>query len=324
VNGPAYDLFNGDADGICALHQLRMAEPRDAKLVTGAKRDIELLRHVPDGEAADVTVLDLCFDRNESDVRRVLDAGGSVHYVDHHAARSLFEHPRLISHVDTSKDVCSALLIDQHVGGRFRDWAIVGAFGDNLLGVAGALAQRRGHDEPGMARLERLGLLLNYNAYGETAEDLHLHPRALYEALHEFENPFDFIDRAPEYRHLAEGYESDRRGLASLLPHRQDDKGELYLLPREPWARRLAGTLANQRAAQCSAKSIAVLTGRSDGGYLASVRIAANCTAGADVLCRHYPGGNGRSAAAGIDQLPDAALDSFIADFFRHIKGDHG
>jgi hypothetical protein len=30
-----YDVFNGDADGICALVQLRNADPRDAELVTG-------------------------------------------------------------------------------------------------------------------------------------------------------------------------------------------------------------------------------------------------------------------------------------------------
>ncbi|RUM38930.1 MAG: acetyltransferase, partial [Desulfobulbus sp.] len=39
-----YDVFNGDADGICALHQLRLHDPRpDAHLVTGVKRDICLL-----------------------------------------------------------------------------------------------------------------------------------------------------------------------------------------------------------------------------------------------------------------------------------------
>ena len=35
-----YDVFNGDADGICALVQLRQAEPRDTTLVTGVKRNI--------------------------------------------------------------------------------------------------------------------------------------------------------------------------------------------------------------------------------------------------------------------------------------------
>ena len=41
------DVFNGDADGICALTQLRNAEPRNATLVTGVKRDIALLDRRP-------------------------------------------------------------------------------------------------------------------------------------------------------------------------------------------------------------------------------------------------------------------------------------
>lgn len=46
------DIFNGDADGICALIQLRLAYPAEAQLVTGVKRDIVLLSRVsvqPDG-----------------------------------------------------------------------------------------------------------------------------------------------------------------------------------------------------------------------------------------------------------------------------------
>ena len=41
-----WDVFNGDADGICALVQLRLADPRQSTLVTGVKRDIELLKRV--------------------------------------------------------------------------------------------------------------------------------------------------------------------------------------------------------------------------------------------------------------------------------------
>ena len=41
-----FDVFNGDADGLCALHQLRLAEPADSELVTGPKRDISLLKRV--------------------------------------------------------------------------------------------------------------------------------------------------------------------------------------------------------------------------------------------------------------------------------------
>ena len=38
-----FDVFNGDADGICALLQLRQHTPRIATLITGVKRDIGLL-----------------------------------------------------------------------------------------------------------------------------------------------------------------------------------------------------------------------------------------------------------------------------------------
>ena len=50
------DIFNGDADGICALTQLRLAEPRDARLVTGVKRDINLMAQV-EAQAKQITEL---------------------------------------------------------------------------------------------------------------------------------------------------------------------------------------------------------------------------------------------------------------------------
>jgi hypothetical protein len=117
---PSYDVFNGDADGICALHQLRMAQPRDSTLITGVKRDIELLQRLPRGQALDVTVLDVCFDRNEAQVHELLNSGGQVRYFDHHAARTLFDHPRLQAHIDQAAHVCTSLLVDRHLQGRYR------------------------------------------------------------------------------------------------------------------------------------------------------------------------------------------------------------
>jgi len=32
-----FDVFNGDADGICALHQLRLRHPARSTLITGAR-----------------------------------------------------------------------------------------------------------------------------------------------------------------------------------------------------------------------------------------------------------------------------------------------
>src|SRR5690554_2278180 len=79
-----YDVFNGDADGIGALIQLRLAEPRDAVLVTGVKRDIALVQQLPEGQALDVTVLDISLDKNRAAVDRLLAQGSRVFYVDHH------------------------------------------------------------------------------------------------------------------------------------------------------------------------------------------------------------------------------------------------
>ena len=51
--------FNGDADGLCALQQLRLADPRPGELVTGVKRDINLLERVPARAGDECTVLDV-------------------------------------------------------------------------------------------------------------------------------------------------------------------------------------------------------------------------------------------------------------------------
>lgn len=40
-----FDVFNGDADGVCALHQVRLHCPRDAVLVSGVQRVIAPLDH---------------------------------------------------------------------------------------------------------------------------------------------------------------------------------------------------------------------------------------------------------------------------------------
>ncbi|MDH4041766.1 MAG: DHH family phosphoesterase, partial [Gammaproteobacteria bacterium] len=81
-----FDVFNGDADGICALIQLRNAEPREAELVTGVKRDINLLDRVEADPGSLVTVLDVSLDKNRAGLERALASGAEVFYCDHHFA----------------------------------------------------------------------------------------------------------------------------------------------------------------------------------------------------------------------------------------------
>ena len=67
-----YDVFNGDADGICALHQLRLEQPQAAELITGVKRDIDLVARVKATAGDEITVLDISFARNAVAVEAAL------------------------------------------------------------------------------------------------------------------------------------------------------------------------------------------------------------------------------------------------------------
>ena len=51
------------------------------------------------------------------------------------------------------------------------------------------------------------------------------------------------------------------------------------------------------------------------GGYVVSVRAPLENKTGADELCRRFPTGGGRKAAAGINELPESMLDDFIKQF---------
>lgn len=69
--------------------------------------------------------------------------------------------------------------MDRHLGGAFRRWALVGAYGDNLIQVADALAQQSGLDERQRERLHMLGAAINYNAYGDSLQDVRIAPAPL-------------------------------------------------------------------------------------------------------------------------------------------------
>ena len=119
-----YDVFNGDADGICALLQLRKAEPREAELVTGVKRDIDLLNRVQAQRGDRITVLDVSMDKNKTPLEQALAAGAEVFYVDHHFAGDIPEHAQLTAIINEAPDVCTAALVNGHLKGRHLDWAV--------------------------------------------------------------------------------------------------------------------------------------------------------------------------------------------------------
>jgi len=314
-----FDIFNGDADGIIALTQLRRADPRpDATLVTGRKRDINLLDRVMPQRDDRVTVLDISMRSNMDDLRRILDIGANVFYCDHHNAGEQPTHPNLNALIDTSPETCTAVLIDQYLQGRYRAWAITAAFGDNFPTVANRLSE--GLDLP-LDQLERLGVLINYNGYGASVDDLHFHPADLYRHLSDFDTPMAFLsERLDVFEQLDQGYASDMAGAKSARIIDQTEQGIVLALPGTASSRRVSGVFGNALAQDHPGRAHAILT-EQNGGFLVSVRAPLTNRIGADELVLQFETGGGRAAAAGINHLPEADLDRFVNAFRAAYPG---
>lgn len=310
------DVFNGDADGICALHQLRLADPADSELVTGPKRDISLLRRITAGAGDRVTVLDIALSKNREALDRLLAAGARVRYFDHHQPGEIPAHPNLDAHIDTDANVCTSLLVNDFLQGSRRVWAVTAAFGDNLADSARQAAAPLGLTAGQLAQLQSLGECLNYNGYGETLEDLFFDPAELYRQLRPFADPFAFIAESPAYRTLKAGYEDDMARAIAVPAAETRPGGRIFMLPAEKWARRISGVFGNQLAVASPEQAHAVLTAKPGGGYVVSVRAPLATKAGADQLCSQFESGGGRKGAAGINHLPESGLGRFIAGFF--------
>ncbi|MFV8816392.1 DHH family phosphoesterase [Haliea sp. E17] len=316
-----YDIFNGDADGICALLQLRKAEPRDATLVTGVKRDINLLDKIEPAAGDRITVLDVSMDKNRTALDGALGAGASVFYVDHHFPGEIPEHANLTSIINEAPDVCTAALVNGHLRGAHLDWAVTGAFGDNLKNTAHKLAEGLSISAADLALLERLGTCINYNGYGPAIEDLHFDPADLYRTLYSAAGPLEFVAASPDYRKLSEGYDSDMGQAESLQPEHATERVAVFILPDEAWARRVSGVYSNDLATGNPGRAHAVLTIKDNGNYLVSVRAPLNNKQGAAELCMQFPTGGGRAAAAGINDLPASEMENFVAAFSAAYSG---
>ena len=317
-----YDVFNGDADGICALLQLRLAEPLvDSKLITGVKRDISLLKQVDVNVADRVTVLDISLDKNREPLLNLLNNQVEVFYVDHHQPGDIPEHPKFKALIDTDANVCTSLLVDHYLNHRFSAWAVTAAFGDNLEQSALQAAQALNLSEEQLQQLNQLGVCINYNAYGESIDDLHFAPDALFQLLLGYESPLDFIsDKAEVFQALMSGYAADMERAFNVVPEYRTDKVAVFILPNEKWARRVSGVWSNELANLNPERAHAVLTVNKQGGYLISVRAPLNNKTGADVLCGQFPSGGGRKAAAGINHLPNEHLSIFIDEFEKNYR----
>lgn len=319
------DVFNGDADGICALHQLRLANPRpEAKLITGVKRDIKLLSQIKDIPAAEITVLDISLDRNREDLERLLGEGHTVYYVDHHFSGQIPASKRLETHIDLSPQTCTSVIVDTLLEGKYTKWAIVGAFGDNLNETALKLANNLALDHDSTEKLKETGILLNYNGYGAALEDLFYHPAELFRQVQPYEDPLDFYAKSTALKKLQQGYGQDMERAAKFEPLQETEHGRIFQFPAKSWARRVSGVYSNLLAREKPDMAHGLIIKNNDGTLRISVRAPLNNRSGADELCRKFPTGGGRAAAAGINNLPYEQQDQFHAAFFEQFSETSG
>ncbi len=310
-----FDVFNGDADGICALHQMRLANPVESTLVTGVKRDINLLKKTPAKPEDHVLVLDISLDKNRSELQMLLNQGSRVIYFDHHFSGKIPHSDNLQTYINTNANTCTSLLVNEYLKQQYLPWAVTAAFGDNLSQSATTAAKPLDLNENQLKQLELLGTCINYNGYGSSLDDLIFTPDTLYKEIREYENPFDYIDSAKSYKTLENGYIEDLANIEICTPVYETTSHSITILPNEKWARRVSGVYANILATNNPNRAHAMLTQQDDECFLVSVRAPLSNKTGADELCRQFDTGGGRKAAAGINKLPATNYDHFVEKF---------
>ena len=310
-----YDVFNGDTDGIFAWHQLRLAHPRDATIVTGVKRDVGLVSRVNAGDGDLVTVMDVSHAKNRKDVQRLLDSGAIVEYFDHHDPSELIAHPNITYHINTEPNISTGLIVNSYVKGKNCLWSIATAFGDNHIELAINMAKSEGLDDEQINLLKQIGLVVNYNSYGQTADDLFYSPEEIAEAVKACgSDVFRFTEQSDIFSTLLENFSNDMASAGCQEPYSISENGVIYTLPNEVWTHRIMGSFSNHLVSTNKDLACAISVLNSDGTYRISVRSSINNPHGAGDLCKKF-GGGGREKAAGINNLPESELEEFKEEF---------
>ncbi|MDX2470844.1 MAG: DHH family phosphoesterase [SAR324 cluster bacterium] len=307
---PNFYVFNGDADGLFAAQQLRL-QFGDAPIITGVKRDIQLLKQLKDEKNKNIYVCDISLDKNRESLTQVLSQGCQVAWYDHHFSGLVPEDKKLTTHINQDAHINSSAIVYQSLGMGNVAWAIAGLFGDNMAPSANALAQTENYPKKMLESLKELGQLVNYNAYGASLKDLIINPAEIFATMVGMASPEDLIEEGHMISKLRQVYQGD---VAAAKNQKEVQRGVL-ILPNEPWAARTQGDLAYQLQADHPGKAVTILIVKGEQNYQVSLRVPENCGTSAAEFSMKYPTGGGRKTAAGINELPTDKLESFLQDF---------
>ena len=276
--------YNGDADGICSMVQWGLVHGVEGKRITGVKRDIELLKRVFADNEDEIIVMDISLARNHSMATELIETGIKITWFDHHLAGDKIAD--LESYVDTSPNVCTAIIVENYLGIE-SDWAQVALHGDGLS------------DYSSKPEFKELGELLNYNGYGADLSDLHFHPDELMLHCLESKTPTEFM-KTSIFTKLQQGFAADMSHAESITEYEG-----IYLLPNEPWARRVVGVMAHRINATGPGPHMSAI----DKGD--TLQVSVRGRNGIGELCAMF-GGGGRATAGGIDALPKEEMPALM------------
>lgn len=321
---PLVFAFNGDADGLCAQHIYALEAGIPAARVTGWKRDVRLITRLPALDAARIRVFDISLDQNREALDPLLAKPAvDIEWYDHHEPGEAPVHPRLVLHINQAPGLCTAAIVDAALGRRHRDWAAMAAYGDNLPVTAEGILKDGGMEPAQWSRLERAGILLNYNAYGDRPGDVLFEPADLAARMSPFQSARDFCAENSIFGPLQAQFDSDLERFQGLQALASGLTARAYLVPDQAWARRFAATWANDRIRTRPQEALAMLHPRPDGTYLVSLRsprVPGHPAPAASDLAREFPTGGGRKLAGGINRLPKEDLDRFLARFVEFFS----
>ncbi len=304
-------IFNGDADGICAAHQLALSGINSKQLVTGVKRDISLLKKIKDLKDEQLYVLDIAVEKNLTELQILLEQRCQITWFDHHISPEIPVHKNFTNCIDPDPDKNTSLLVSHFLKHEFPLWAIVGLFGDNMQSSANELSIDLGLDSSGLEQLKELGELFNYNGYGSSVDDLHFHPSKLFELIAPYHDPFHFLNESSVCDQLREGQQMDLKE-AENAKHLA---AYVISFPNQKWARRVIGIYANRLVQTDPNQAHAVLVADGMGASTVSVRSPLTGKYNAAEFCQKFPTGGGRIRAAGINHLKDSDIPKFIQEF---------
>ena len=280
--------YNGDADGICSMVQWGLVHGIDGHRVTGVKRDIELLKRVHPKSGDEIIVMDISLARNHSRAQQLIVDGFEISWFDHHLEGEPIEG--LNSSIDTSSNVCTATIVQRYLE-KESDWAQVALHGDGLS------------IHSSKPEFKELGELLNYNGYGADLSDLHFHPDELMLLCLQAKTPQNFI-LSPAFEKLKQGFESDIKQAENI-----EVIDGYYLLPNEPWARRVVGVMAHRINENSEGPHVIAI----DKGE--TLQVSMRGRSGIGDLCAMF-GGGGRATAGGIDALPKSEITALMNEVF--------